>query len=176
MTHPLCHIQDVLSLLDSLNIVDPNKSVQKDFAKSIYQTNPNERIKDSSGLQTMSHCQKFPQDDTLSHKLDSLSCSELLKKNLPTSKALHSLRMKIQQQKLRREFKLQHLGERPTTSYQKNVQGDKQRSALSLNFMVYAITKHGCVLKRYRGNRYQLDDVQVCVKLSYYAIWCNLFC
>ncbi|XP_058630614.1 centrosome-associated protein 350 isoform X4 [Onychostoma macrolepis] len=60
----------------------------------------------------MSHCQKFPQDDTLSPKLDSLSCAELLKKNLPTSKALHSLRMKIQQQKLRREISTPAPGEK----------------------------------------------------------------
>ncbi len=50
----------------------------------------------------MSQCQKFPQDDTLLPKLDSLSCAELLKKNVPTSKALLSLRMMIQQQKLMR--------------------------------------------------------------------------
>ncbi len=100
-------------LLDSLNIVDPNKSVQKGFCKEhLSNKSKTNASKTALVLQTMSHCQKFPQDDTLSPKLDSLSCSEHLKKNVPTSKALHSLRMKIQQQKLRREIQTPAPGEK----------------------------------------------------------------
>ncbi|XP_050966661.1 uncharacterized protein LOC127165798 isoform X2 [Labeo rohita] len=100
-------------LLGSLNIVDPYKSVQKGFCKEHLSNKPKTNAsKTPQVLLTMSHSQKFPQDDTLSPKLDSLSSAELLKKNLPTSKALHSLRMKIQEQKLRREIQTPAPGEK----------------------------------------------------------------
>lgn len=93
-------------LLDSLDKVNGNKSVQKGFCKEhLSNKSENNASRTPQLSQTMSRFQKFPQDDTLSPKLDSPSCAELLKKNLPTSKSLHSLRMKIQQQKLKSEIR-----------------------------------------------------------------------
>ncbi|XP_055056606.2 uncharacterized protein [Misgurnus anguillicaudatus] len=68
-------------LPDSSNVSEPARSLLK---------RSNTNASKPPLLQAMTHSQTFPQDDTLSPKLDSD----------PASKALHSIRLKIQQQKI----------------------------------------------------------------------------
>lgn len=83
-------------LPDSSNVYGPARSLQKRFSNAHLANKSNTNASKPYLLQAMTHFQTFPQDDTLSPKLDSFTAD-------PASKASHSVRLKIQQQKLWRE-------------------------------------------------------------------------